>query len=134
ELEADQREEVLDLDARSPVEQDAERLAAETEQLAAEKEQLRKECVELEERLVALAAQAPRMPPISSNVAEVSEKHVILPVGIDRSVERGFQFTITRKNTFVARVVVQAVAERACSCKIVILQQGARIEVGDDAA
>lgn len=133
-LDEDQREEILDLDERTNAELDADRLSHETEQLAAEREQLKRECVELEERLLALSAQAPKMPPIDTFVAVVNEKNVFLAAGSQDKVERGFQFSITRQKAFVARVVVQEVSERACACRVLIVKEGAKIEVGDSAA
>jgi hypothetical protein len=132
-LHADEREEVIDLDDRSPAELEAERLAHETEQLAAERVRLQRECAELEERLGALSARAPEMPPIETSVALVDGDEVFLTAGAEDGIERGFQLSIMREKVFVARVVVQVVTPRACACRVLIVKDGEAVRTGDQA-
>jgi hypothetical protein len=133
EMQEDEKMELVDLDDKIPEELEAERLSRETDELRAEKERLQAECSELEQRLVAISAQAPPMPKIQTWVAASQKDFAFLAVGSTDKVERGFQFTITRKKEFVARVVVQAVDERACACRVLVTKEGDRICVGDDA-
>lgn len=133
-LRDDEREEILDIDERSPAELEAEHLLRETERLQAEKALLQREVRDEQERLAGLTARAPAMPPIATWVATVDERVVGLACGSDEKIEKGFQFSITRDKKFIARVVVAAVGEKACACRILMVKDGEKIQVGDDAA
>jgi hypothetical protein len=132
-LHADEREEILDLDDRSPEELEADRLTHETEALAAEKARLQRECDELSERVAALSSRAPEMPLIETSVVMVEGNDVYLMAGSEDGIQRGFQLSILRNKGFIAHVVVQEVAPRHCMCRVVLQREDTAIKPGDQA-
>jgi myosin heavy subunit len=78
------------------------------------------------------------MPPINGKVAgvksDVQPALVLLTVGKDDKVERGFTFTIYRGNQFIGKVVVEKLMADSCGCRVLFTAAGQQIKAGDDAA
>ncbi len=80
----------------------------------------------------------PPVPAIDARVAavksNVTPELVLLSVGSDDKVEKGFHFSIYRGTEFVGKVVVEKVLRDSCGCRVLFTSEGARILAGDSAA
>jgi len=80
----------------------------------------------------------PPVPAIDARVAavknDVQPGLVLLSVGSDDKVEKGFHFSIYRGNEFVGKVVVEKVLASSCGCRVLFTKEGATIQPGDCAA
>jgi hypothetical protein len=78
------------------------------------------------------------VPPINGKVAgikaDVSPALVLLTVGKDEKVEKGFQFTVYRGAEFVGKVVVEKVNADSAGCRVLFTAPGKVIKAGDDVA
>jgi septal ring factor EnvC (AmiA/AmiB activator) len=74
------------------------------------------------------------LPPIRGKVAGVQSDLVLLTVGKDDKVEKGFPFTVYRGNEFVAKVVVERVMADSAGCRVLFTAAGKNIKPGDDVA
>ena len=78
------------------------------------------------------------VPPINGKVAgvktDVSPALVLLTVGKDDKVEKGFQFTVYRGAEFVGKVVVEKVNADSAGCRVLFSAPGKVIKAGDDVA
>ncbi len=100
------------------------------------------------ETLIAMASAAgvdsphylagPPVPTIDARVAavksNVTPELVLLSVGSDDKVEKGFHFSIYRGTKFVGKVVVEKVLSDSCGCRVLFTDGDARILAGDSAA
>ena len=70
---------------------------------------------------------------IEGFVAGVDEKLglVILSVGSDDDVEVGFEFTVYRRDKFIALVMVENVQEDMSGARVIHLDKGAKVRAGD---
>jgi peptidoglycan hydrolase CwlO-like protein len=75
------------------------------------------------------------MPEISAYVEEVNNElgFVILSVGSDDKVVKGYTFSVSRGNAYLGEVKVDQVYPDRCSATIEFLVQGAQIKVNDKA-
>ena len=75
-------------------------------------------------------------PPIDAKVVDVDtkEKLVVLSVGRDQKVEKGFRFTVYRGESFVGQVEVFAVYPDLSGARILFTKEGASVEQGDNAS
>ena len=75
-------------------------------------------------------------PPIDAKVVDVDtkEKLVVLSVGRDQKVEKGFRFTVYRGGSFVGKVEVFAVYPDLSGARILFTKEGASVEQGDNAS
>jgi hypothetical protein len=80
----------------------------------------------------------PPVPPIDGKVAAVKDDMnpplVLLSVGSDDKVEKGFHFSIYRNSEFVGKVVVEKVLKDSCGCRVLFTKEGGKIQAGDSAA
>jgi hypothetical protein len=80
----------------------------------------------------------PPVPLIDAKVAavraDVTPQLVLLTVGSDDKVEKGFHFSIYRGSDFVAKVVVEKVLKDSCGCRTLYIRDGQSIQTGDCAA
>lgn len=80
----------------------------------------------------------PPAPPIRGAVAgtddSVQPGLVLLTVGADDGVKRGFQFTVYRGQRFVGKVVVNRVMADSAGCRVLFTAPGETIQKGDQAA
>lgn len=80
----------------------------------------------------------PPVPAIDAKVAavktDVSPALVLLSVGSDDKVEKGFHFSIYRGSEFVGKVVVEKVLRDSCGCRVLFTKEGQSIQAGDSAA
>jgi hypothetical protein len=80
----------------------------------------------------------PPVPAIDARVAavkdDVTPALVLLSVGSDDKVEKGFHFSIYRGSEFVGKVVVEKVLKDSCGCRVMFTKEGAKIQSGDNAA
>ncbi len=78
------------------------------------------------------------VPPINGKVAgvktDVSPALVLVTVGKDDKVEKGFQFTVFRKSEFIGKVVVEKVNADSSGCRVLFTAPGKVIQAGDDVA
>jgi hypothetical protein len=78
------------------------------------------------------------VPPIRGKVAgvrtDVQPALVLLTVGKDDKVEKGYPFTVYRGNEFVAKVVVEKVMADSAGCRVLFTAAGKTIKQGDDVA
>jgi len=85
-----------------------------------------------------LPLYGPPVPAIDAKVAAFRDDPppglVLLTVGSDDKVEKGFQFSIYRGAVFVGKVVVEKVLKDSCGCRVLFVKEGERIQVGDAAA
>jgi hypothetical protein len=85
-----------------------------------------------------LLVPGPPVPAIDGTVVavkdDVSPPLVLLSVGSDDKVERGFHFSIYRGNQFVGKVVVERVLRDTCGCRVLFTAEGAKITANDSAA
>jgi hypothetical protein len=85
-----------------------------------------------------LLVPGPPVPAIDGNVVavktDVSPPLVLLSVGADDRVERGYQFSIYRGSQFVGKVVVEKVLRDSAGCRVMFVADGAEIKPGDNAA
>lgn len=79
----------------------------------------------------------PPMPSIDARVSavknDVNPALVLLSVGQDDKVEKGFHFSIYRGNEFVGKVVVEKVLANSCGCRVLFTKEGQTIQAGDSA-
>lgn len=77
------------------------------------------------------------MKPIEAAVAGVDASTdppvVLLTAGRDQGVERGYEFTLFRGETFVAKVVVTRVMADSCGARVLFTADGQTIRSGDRA-
>jgi hypothetical protein len=87
---------------------------------------------------VASPIAGPPVPAIAARVAavknEVTAALVLLSVGSDDKVEKGFHFSVYRGSEFIGKVVVEKVLRDSCGCRVLFTKDGASIAPGDDAA
>ena len=80
----------------------------------------------------------PPVPAIDARVAgvktDVTPGLVLLSVGSDDKVEKGFHFSIYRGSEFIGKVVVEKVLKDSCGCRVLFTKEGATINAGDSAA
>lgn len=80
----------------------------------------------------------PPVPPIDGKVAAVKDDMspplVLLSVGSDDKVEKGFQFSIYRNSEFIGKVVVEKVLKDSCGCRVLFVKEGQKIQTSDSAA
>ncbi|MBI3726341.1 hypothetical protein HY251_20640 [bacterium] len=80
----------------------------------------------------------PPMPAIDAKVAavksDVQPALVLLSVGSDDKVEKGFQFSIYRGSEFVGKVVVEKVLKDSSGCRVLFTKEGQTVQAGDSAA
>jgi predicted nucleic acid-binding Zn-ribbon protein len=94
----------------------------------------------LEERGVNVTSivAGPPVPAIDAKVAavkaDVNPALVLLSVGSDDKVEKGFHFSVYRGAEFVGKVVVEKVLKDSCGCRVLFTKDGATIQAGDSAA
>ncbi|MCO5165324.1 MAG: hypothetical protein M9894_03025 [Planctomycetes bacterium] len=85
-----------------------------------------------------LLVPGPPVPAIDGNVVavktDVSPPLVLLSVGLDDKVERGFHFSIYRGTKFIGKVVVERVLRDSAGCRVLFTADGAQIQPGDNAA
>ncbi|GIW72163.1 MAG: hypothetical protein KatS3mg102_1705 [Planctomycetota bacterium] len=78
------------------------------------------------------------MPAINGVVAGVDTStepaSVLLSVGKDQGVERGYQFTIYRRDTFIGKVVVTKPMRDSSGARVLFTAPGQQIRAGDTAA
>ncbi len=78
------------------------------------------------------------VPPINGKVAgvrtDVQPALVLLTVGQDEGVERGFTFTVYRGNEFIGKVLVEKVMADSAGCRVLFTAAGKQIKPGDDVA
>lgn len=78
------------------------------------------------------------VPPINGKVAgidtSVSPGIVLITVGKDDKVQKGYPFTVYRGSTFVGKVVVEKVNADSAGCRVLFTAPGKTIQKGDDAA
>ncbi len=75
-------------------------------------------------------------PPIDAKVVDVDtkEKLVVLSVGRDQKVEKGFRFTVYRGASFIGKVEVFAVYPNLSGARILFTKEGASIARDDNAS
>ena len=75
-------------------------------------------------------------PPIEARVVAVDagEKLVVLSVGRDQKVEKGFRFTVYRGSSFVGKVEVFEVYPDLSGARILFTKEGSMVEQGDSAS
>jgi len=82
--------------------------------------------------------QGPPVPAIDGNVvavkADVAPPLVLLSVGTDERVERGFHFSIYRGSQFIGKVIVERVLRDGAGCRVLFTADGQTIQPGDSAA
>jgi hypothetical protein len=87
---------------------------------------------------IASIVQGPPVPAIAAKVAavknEVNPALVLLSVGSDDKVEKGFHFSVYRGSEFIGKVVVEKVLRDSCGCRVLFTKTGASIAPGDAAA
>jgi len=80
----------------------------------------------------------PPMPAIDAKVAavksDVQPPLVLLSVGSDDKVEKGFQFSIYRGSEYIGKVVVEKVLKDSCGCRVLYTKEGQTVQAGDSAA
>jgi hypothetical protein len=80
----------------------------------------------------------PPVPAIDGNVVavktDVNPPLVLLSVGTDDKVERGFHFSIYRGSQFVGKVIVERVLRDGAGCRVLFTADGQNIQPGDSAA
>jgi hypothetical protein len=80
----------------------------------------------------------PPVPAIDARVAavknDVSPALVLLSVGSDDKVEKGFHFSVYRGSEFVGKVIVEKVLRDSCGCRVLFTKDGSSIQAGDSAA
>ncbi len=80
----------------------------------------------------------PPVPAIDARVAavknDVSPALVLLSVGSQDKVEKGFHFSIYRGSEFVGKVVVEKVLAESCGCRVLFTDGSKQIQAGDSAA
>jgi hypothetical protein len=81
---------------------------------------------------------SPPMKPINGLVAGIDESTspatVLLTVGRDQGVERGYRFTIYRGDEFIGKVVVSKLMADSSGCRVLFMNPGKSIRSGDSAA
>lgn len=85
-----------------------------------------------------LLVPGPPVPAIDGTVVavktDVDPPLVLLSVGANEKVERGYQFSIYRANQFVGKVVVEKVLNNGAGCRLLFTAEGATVQAGDRAA
>jgi hypothetical protein len=80
----------------------------------------------------------PPVPEIDARVTaiktDVHPELVLLDVGSDDKVEKGFHFSIYRGSEFVGKVVVEKVLRDRCGCRVLFTREGESMQQGDSAA
>lgn len=80
----------------------------------------------------------PPPPPIRGKVAgvdaSVQPSLVLLTVGADDGVKRGYTFTVYRGSQFVGKVLVSRLMADSCGCRVLFTAPGQSIQQGDNAA
>ena len=80
----------------------------------------------------------PPVPAIDARVTsvkdDVSPALVLLSVGSDDKVEKGFHFSVYRGSEFVGKVIVEKVLKDSSGCRVLFTKEGSRIQAGDSAA
>lgn len=85
-----------------------------------------------------LLVPGPPVPAIDGAVVavktDVNPPLVLLSVGQDDKVERGFHFSIYRGSQFIGKVVVERVLRDSAGCRVLFTAEGQQIQPGDSAA
>ena len=85
-----------------------------------------------------LLVPGPPVPAIDGMVVavktDVDPPLVLLSVGADDKVERGYHFSIYRNNQFVGKVVVEKVLRDGAGCRLLFAAEGQSVQPGDKAA
>lgn len=85
-----------------------------------------------------LLVPGPPVPAIDGTVTavktDVDPPLVLLSVGADEKVERGYHFSIYRNNQFVGKVVVEKVLRDSAGCRLLFAAEGQTVQPGDKAA
>ncbi len=85
-----------------------------------------------------IAGKGPPVPAIDARVAavktDVQPTLVLLSVGSEDKVQKGFHFSVYRETEFIGKVVVEKVLEDSCGCRVLFTKEGASIQPGDSAA
>jgi len=85
-----------------------------------------------------LLVPGPPVPAIDGAVvgvkSDIDPPLVLLSVGSDDGVERGYHFSIYRGSTFVGKVVVERVLRDSAGCRVLFTAEGQSINQGDKAA
>ncbi len=80
----------------------------------------------------------PPVPAIDARVLRVKEDVspglVLLSVGSNDKVEKGFHFSIYRGSEFVGKVIVEKVLADSCGCRVLFTKEGLSVAPGDEAA
>jgi hypothetical protein len=78
------------------------------------------------------------LPPINGKVAgvksDVQPALVLITVGKDDKVEKGYPFTVYRGAEFIAKVIVEKVNADSAGCRVLFNAPGKTIKAGDDVA
>ena len=87
---------------------------------------------------VELLVPGPPVPSIEGRVVAVKNDLepalVLLSVGADENVERGYHFSVYRGSTFVGKVIVERVLSNSCGCRVLFTAEGQEISPNDAAA
>ncbi len=141
-------------DRRETSEGQVARLTALTTSLEQDLSDVRREFADVRKRLrdkellIAMAENAgvnfellvpgPPVPAIDGTVVavktDVNPPLVLLSVGSDDKVEKGFHFAIYRQGQYVGRVVVERVLRDSAGCRVLFTADGQQIQSGDSAA
>ena len=80
----------------------------------------------------------PPVPLIKGEVAatkfDVEPGLVLLDVGREEGVEKGYRFSIYRGTSFLGKVLVERVLQDCAGCRVLFLVEGASLRAGDSAA
>jgi hypothetical protein len=78
------------------------------------------------------------VPPINGTVAGVDTKAqpelVLINVGKDDKVERGYTFTVYRQSKFVGKIIVEKIMADSAGCRVMLKATGENIQPGDSVA
>jgi CHASE3 domain sensor protein len=110
---------------------------ADTRKSLMEKEIVIAMLVEMGVNIASLVA-GPPMPAIDARVtavkSDVQPALVLLSVGSNDKVEKGFQFSVYRGSEFIGKVVVEKVLADSAGCRVIFTKDGATVQSGDSAA
>jgi len=87
---------------------------------------------------VATLVAGPPMPAIDCRVtavkSDVQPALVLLNVGSNDKVEKGFHFSVYRGSEFIGKVVVEKVLADSAGCRVLFVKDGQSVQSGDSAA
>lgn len=141
------REEAIDQltqanEQRNSIRLDLDKAQGELHAMRVSVSELDSEHEELQLRYDYLKSRCPNVdpgivpPPIDAKVVDVDSdaKLVVLSVGRDQKVAKGYRFTVFRGDSFVAKVEVIEVYPDLSGARILYTKDGASIEQGDSAS